>query len=109
MCCEKRFLALGIWLNQGQKPRICDCAAEGGCGPRVNKGRRIESQARVSAPQEPKSGTEKKQVFPKRFGVNKRDSPRISKEIHIDRKQHLGVSLKGSSLEVLAARRLNQK
>ncbi len=38
----------------------------------------------------------------KEVRVNKRDSPRISKEIHIDRKQPLGVSLKGSSERVLA-------
>ena len=38
----------------------------------------------------------------KEVRVNKRDSPRISKEIHIDRKQPLGVSLKGSSEQVLA-------
>jgi hypothetical protein len=38
----------------------------------------------------------------KQVRVNKRDSPRISKEIHIDRKQPLGVSLKGSSLEVVS-------
>ena len=36
----------------------------------------------------------------KEVRVNKGDSPRISKEIHIDRKQPLGVSLKGSSVEV---------
>ena len=35
--------------------------------------------------------------------VNKQDSPRISREIHIDRKQPLGVSLKGSSLALLGA------
>ena len=39
-----------------------------------------------------------KDFSPKGLGVNKKDSPRISKEIHIDRKQPLGVSLKGSSL-----------
>jgi hypothetical protein len=41
-------------------------------------------------------------INPKEVRVNKRDSPRISKEIHIDRKQPLGVSLKGSSEQVLA-------
>jgi hypothetical protein len=41
-------------------------------------------------------------VNSKELRVNKRDSPRISKEIHIDRKQPLGVSLKGSSEQVLA-------
>jgi hypothetical protein len=45
----------------------------------------------------------------KEVRVNKRDSPRISNEIHIDRKQPLGVSLKGSSVEVLAAMRLEPK
>jgi hypothetical protein len=34
--------------------------------------------------------------------VTKEIRPRISKEIHIDRKQPLGVSLKGSSERVLA-------
>jgi hypothetical protein len=42
-------------------------------------------------------------VDSKEVRVNKRDSPRISKEIHIDRKQPLGVSLKGSSLALLGA------
>jgi hypothetical protein len=35
--------------------------------------------------------------------VDKKDSPRISEDIHIDRKQPLGVSLKGSSLALLGA------
>jgi hypothetical protein len=35
--------------------------------------------------------------------VNKTDSPRISEDIHIDRKQPHGVSLKGSSLALLGA------
>ena len=35
--------------------------------------------------------------------VNKADSPRISEDIHIDRKQPLGVSLKGSPLALLGA------
>jgi hypothetical protein len=39
----------------------------------------------------------------KELRVNKRDSPRISEDIHIDRKQPLGVSLKGSSLALLSA------
>jgi hypothetical protein len=47
-------------------------------------------------------------VDSKEVRVNKKDSPRISQEIHIDRKQPLGVSLKGSSVEVLAACRLSQ-
>jgi hypothetical protein len=34
--------------------------------------------------------------------VTKEIRPRISKEIHIDKKQPLGVSLKGSSEQVLA-------
>jgi len=42
-------------------------------------------------------------VDSKEVRVNKRDSPRISKEIHIDRKPPLGVSLKGSSLALLGA------
>jgi hypothetical protein len=29
---------------------------------------------------------------------NKRDSPRISTDFHVDRKRHFAVSLKGSSL-----------
>src|SRR6185312_16934385 len=45
----------------------------------------------------------------KEVRVDKRDSPRISNEIHIDRKQPLGVSLKGSPVEVLAACRLESK
>lgn len=59
MCCESGFwlLVIGIWLNQRQKASAgltsesVKGAAEGGCGPRVNKGRRIESQAGVLAPQ----------------------------------------------------------
>jgi hypothetical protein len=47
----------------------------------------VEARARVPVPQR----------------VNKRDSPRISEDIHIDRKQSLGVSLKGSSLALLGA------
>jgi hypothetical protein len=45
----------------------------------------------------------------KELRVNKRDSPRISREIHIDRKQPLGVSLKGSPKQVLANCGLDEK
>jgi hypothetical protein len=71
-------------------------AGEGACGPPEKMG----AQARVPVPQCKRDAGS---VNSKEVRVNKRDSPRISREIHIDRKQPLGVSLKGSSLAPLGA------
>src|SRR5438128_5670068 len=72
-----------VFPRRVQGCRVCmyKFAAEGACGPR-------------------RSGVTGKSACAAR--VNKADSPRISEDIHIDRKQPLGVSLKGSSLQVLA-------
>ena len=64
--------AKGRWIESRK------CAGEGACNPRALKGRWIVNSTEVR--------------------VNKRDSPRDIRDIHIDRKQPLGVSLKGSSL-----------
>jgi hypothetical protein len=63
----------------------------------------------VPVPQTLKSGSRKRRSNPEEVRVNKRDSPRISEDIHIDRKQPLGVSLKGSPKQVLANCGLDEK
>lgn len=122
MCCESGFwlLVIGIWLNQENKTQKAQAfralsaksAAEGGCGPQTWKdglGRWIERRQECLRHKNLIRNRDLEERWFEGSGVNKRDSPRISREIHIDRKQHLGVSLKGSSLEVLAARRPGQK
>ena len=92
------------------------CEEASGCQPLAFKKNQHKSsckgtQPRAPQPQQAKVGPagasglchmsaarDAGSINSKEVRVNKRDSPRISKEIHIDRKQPLGVSLKGSSL-----------
>jgi hypothetical protein len=70
----------------------------------ISKGRWIEHRQEYLHPAKPKAGWSgtpdacATKSDSKELGVNKRDSPRISTDIHIDRRQPLGVILKGSSL-----------
>src|SRR4051812_46364324 len=86
---EKRPLAPGDECLAKPKSKSQN-TAEGGCATQVLQG---------------DAGS----INSKELRVNKRDSPRISKEIHIDRKQPLGVSLKGSPKQVLANCGLDEK
>jgi len=99
----------GSWLGRTQaraptvhesiKRRIGTRRAQAKC---LRSTREAGSQARVPVPQCKRDAGS---VNSKEARVNKRDSPRISADIHIDRKQPLGVSLKGSSLRGLATLR----
>ena len=67
------------------------------------KGRRIESRAEIASATTLNREAGNRRSNPEEVRVDKKDSPRISEDIHIDRKQPLGVSLKGSSLAPLGA------
>jgi hypothetical protein len=75
--------------------------AEGGCVTRVSsvKGRRIEPRAESASAATLNREAGNRSSNPEEVRVDKKDSPRISEDIHIDKKQPLEVSLKGSSLE----------
>jgi hypothetical protein len=63
------------------------------------KGRRIESRAESASATTPNREAGNRRSNPEEVRVDKKDSPGYPEDIHIDRKQPLGVSLKGSSLE----------
>src|SRR6185503_13786450 len=113
VCAKSTLLALRSWYlaNPRVKARAQGCRVMlQGTQPRAPQ----PQQAKVGPAGGPRlchisAARDAGSINSKEVRVNKRDSPRISKEIHIDRKQPLGVSLKGSSVEVLAACRLESK
>src|SRR5579864_2246023 len=107
VCVKSTLLALGSWYLA--KPKGRGARAKGCRVLRIGfwflvisiwlrPGRKAKTQPRAAVPHECCKGSLDRLTH-KEVRVNKKDSPRISREIHIDRKQPLGVSLKGSPLE----------
>ena len=106
-CVKSTLLVVGIWLNQRQKQerRADECCESQARAPAVHERSGIKGKSACATSAAKAAGSQDSSR--ERFGLSqerrdKRDSPRISREIHIDRKQPLGVSLKGSSERVLA-------
>jgi hypothetical protein len=107
-CVKSTLLVVGIWLNQGKKQerRAIECVWETRSRGRLRSTRSgVTGKSACATVSKRDAGS----INSKELRVNKRDSPRISKEIHIDRKQPLGVSLKGSPKQVLANCGLDKK